>query len=203
LFIHGDGSAREISRAIGLKLDTVYEALKRLNQFIEKKPTGKKNQVKYHLPEGNYSKAMRRYGWPKERLPVLKLQRRAQEIHKWAASMDDYLSFLSSPEVQRLLNADAKRDLFLIMRDIRLTDRVSLVDRLREGTVCIECLNNCKGFQGCHFDAEAHVYICEKCGVEQKPEPFSAAIASEDPNKTGGRLRSPLPSTVRAQMILE
>lgn len=203
LFIHGDRSPEEISRATGLKRDTVYKALKQMNQFVEKKPTGERNKKKYHLTEGNYSKAMRRYGWPKERLPALKLQRMEQKRHEWAADMGGKLSFLSSPEVQRLLNADAKRDLFLIMRDIRLTDRVSLVDRLREGTVCLQCLNNGEGFQACHFDDEAQVYICEKCGVEQKPEPFSAADASQNSNKTRGRLRSPLPSAIRASLILD
>lgn len=198
LYIYGDESATEIARRKRLDRKTVFGVLRVLwrDGFV----IHERNKAKYHLPQENYSKAMRRYGWRKERWPVLKLQRRAQEIDEWAVAMSRKLSFLQSPEVQKLLNAEAKRYLFFMIGQLSLTDQVSLVDRLQEGTICLECLNNGEGFQVSSFDNEGQVYVCEKCGIGQSQGPF-ASVGKSD--QKGGKLRVSLPSGVRASLILE
>jgi len=202
LFICGDCSPSEISWATDLKRDSVYKALKRLNQFVERKPTGEKNKVKCHLPESNYSKAMRRYGWPRDRNPALKLERKARTMLELAVAPRSEASLFLG-QLHRLLNREANEYLFSVMRIFSLPDQLSIIKRLWEGAVCQECLNEGNGFQPTRFDADLQVCVCEKCGVEQKPEVFRAADISENSNERRCRLRSPLPSGIRASLILE
>jgi hypothetical protein len=51
------------------------------------------------------------------------------------------------------------------------------------------------------FNDELQVYECENCGIQQSQELFaSVRLKSEE---RGGRLRTSLPSGVRASLILE
>lgn len=145
---------------------------------------------------------MARYGWPRERWRE-RLPKKAQQIHDWAVTMSGQVSYLYGPEAQKVLSLEAKKYLFTLMPQLPLTDQRSLVYRLREGLVCIDCLNNGKGFQLTAFDPEPQVYVCRRCGVEQSPEPFAARDGRVNSSEKHVRLKSPLPSGIRASLILE
>jgi hypothetical protein len=208
LYIYGDKSATEIA-AIEIarrRLDRktaflVLDALCR-NRDVNKIHGG--NKVRYHLPQENYSKAMKRYAWPKKRWRE-GLPREARRIFEVADAVSHEVSYLYSKEVQSHLSPDARRFLFLYAQQASVYDQLDLARRLPEGMVCLECLNRGDGLQTASFDTESQLYYCERCGVEQKQEPFSTGIVKRNKKTESarGRLTSPLPSTVRGFLILE
>jgi len=159
-----DAAACDIAKHTGLDPKTVFGTLRSLcnNGLVVKLHTGERNKVRYHLSPKNYWKAMelisRKLEWPK------KLPRKVQEFHEYAAD--------KNAKAMNLLNQiplSPKAKEYLVREG--WTGQLILetyLQSLREGSFCLGCMNSGQGFQPTFFDPETHVYVCQKCGVEQE-----------------------------------
>jgi hypothetical protein len=178
LFTHGDQSPDDIERLTGIDRKTVFAVLNLLrkdpsaekhhggDELLKRISTGERNKVKYHLPEKNYAKAMARCGWPRERWRT-RYSEKLEQIHKYLASKNDNaLRLLEqiplTPKAKAYMMGEGLTHQFVL--DSRLQS-------LREGSFCLRCFNEGRGFRQTVLDAGAQYYVCEECGMEQ--EPFS------------------------------
>mgnify|MGYP001105918079 CR=1 FL=1 len=172
LFMHGDQSVDELQRRTGLDRKTVYKVLKPVlrNECVKRIPTGVGNQVKYHLPEMNYGIAMACHGWAKTRWKKRSIKK-SEDDHKRLGQADAEVSALLD-KLRPVLSSEGK-DIFPFLIQLNINDRLMLARRIADGLICLDCLNNRRGLHSTQFDNGQEVYVCEKCGMEQKqPVPF-------------------------------
>jgi len=164
-----DNSGRQIARYAHLDPKTTFRTLRPLydSGLVEKIHTGERNKVVYHLPPKNYWKALEfltaKLEWPK------KLPRKVQEFHRKAADMNDNVLKLLD---QIPLTTEARAYLakhYLVIQGWTGQRRLeSHLQSLREGSLCLNCLNEGRGFQSTIFDPKVRVYVCQECASEQE-----------------------------------
>lgn len=171
-----DCSVSDVCQETGLDRKTVFSVLRILRKegFVQRIPTGVRNNVKFHLPRENSRKAMACYGWKKERW----LKKYVKNVQEWQNKLADMNAvvmkfFKETPEIQKLLSPKAKKYIFTLLNShFSPLDRIKAIKILEEGTLCIECLNNGLDLTLTVYDDNTQVYVCQKCGVEQEIKPF-------------------------------